>query len=110
MCTYTCTHTHTHIHTHTHTHTHTHIHTYTHTHTHTQSTLYTEASQNVSLQNLEVQLEAQDPVPTPEILAVENLTAVNVQLGQQFADIDSKVDSIDLEDILDEADNFENIR
>ena len=85
----------------------THAHTCTHN---TQSTLYTEAMQNQSLGALHNGLSMQNPRPEPALDDVNELNVSNVALGVVFGDINDQVEPIDLDDVIDVADEFENIR
>jgi hypothetical protein len=75
-----------------------------------ESTLYNEAMQNRSLEALQEELMEQSPSPDPQLQEVENLFFANELLGSVFEGIDQEVGPIDLDDVTDNADEFEAIR
>ena len=87
-----------------------HTRTHTHTHTHTQSELYTEARQDMAIENLLQALEQQNPIPENATLATQALNISNIWLGSNFSVISNKVDAISLDDTIDRADSFEETR
>ena len=52
----------------------------------------------------------QSPLPDLQLQEVENLLVANELLGSAFEGIDQEVGPIDLDDVTDNADEFEAIR
>ena len=66
--------------------------------------------QNQSLGALHNELSVQNPRPNGSLEDVNDLNTSNGALGVIFADINDQVEPIDLDNVIDVADEFENTR
>ena len=59
---------------------------------------------------LEAELFKQSPQPNTQLQEVIILFTANTVLGEVFEDIHAQVEPVDLDSVVDTADNFEEIR